>query len=156
MSSPLPTNSPSSPPSAGGKRFRSCWVVGCVAPLWLFTALVFAFMLKGSYGAVLVRWDQPPGVNYKSNDPYTVYVVDESSWWNVFHRKKWGSVRVVKKSLDEQNGYGHYTEYEFHNYHGEDDYFARCSTEWTPEGITISEPTGHTLFVPKKAFIGGR
>jgi hypothetical protein len=53
-------------------------------------------------------------------------------------------------------GYGHWTEYEFHNYHNEPDYFTRCAVDWTADGVTLTEPTGHRLFVPKNAFIGGR
>ncbi|QJW96141.1 hypothetical protein FTUN_3697 [Frigoriglobus tundricola] len=52
--------------------------------------------------------------------------------------------------------YGHWTEYEFHNYHNEPDYFLRCVVTWAPDGVTLTEPTGHKLFIPKNAFIGGR
>ena len=123
---------------------------------WLFTAVAFALALTHPADAVCARWDQPNTVNYQSRDPYVLYLKENSSWWNVFNRHRHCRVGVVSHVQSEPLLYGHWTEYEFHNYGNEPDYFTRCTVSWEPEGVTITEPTRHKLFIPKKAFIGGR
>ena len=74
----------------------------------------------------------------------------------MFNRNRYCHVGVISHHQHEPLLYGHWTEYEFHNYSNDSDYFTRCVVTWEPEGVTITEPTGHKLFIPKKAFIGGR
>jgi hypothetical protein len=31
-----------------------------------------------------------------------------------------------------------------------------CTVTWAPEGVTLAEPDGHRLFVPARAYLGGR
>ena len=107
-------------------------------------------------GSLLAKWEQPPNVKYGSHEPYVLYVRENSSWWNVMSRYQHCSVGVVSHVHSEDMLYGHWTEYEFHNYHNEPDYFTRCVVNWEPEGVTIAEPSGHKLFIPKNSFIGGR
>lgn len=84
-----------------------------------------------------------------------LYIKDISPWWKVLDRNRHCRVGVVA-ALHGDFLYGHWTEYEFHNYGNEPNYFARCAVAWTANGVTVTEPTGHTLFIPKNAFIGGR
>ncbi len=160
MSSPQPTSAPSSRPSAAGEdrpAFRSrlrCCAVPVFGVAWLVTAVVFALVLTRPANTARARWDQPNTVSYQSNDPYVLCVKENSSWWNEFNRCR--HCRVEVTSHHNVDIYGHATEYEFHNYQNEPDYFTRCTVIWEPEGVTIAEPTGHKLFIPKKAFIGGR
>lgn len=126
-----------------------------IAVVWTVTSIVFAFALTRPANITLARWDQPNGVNYQSRDPYTLYVKESSSWWNVFNRNRYSSVGVVSHVHTELH-YGHWTEYEFHNYGNEPDHFERCVVTWDADGVTVTEPTGHRLFIPKNAFIGGR
>jgi len=37
-----------------------------------------------------------------------------------------------------------------------DDHIRKSSVEWTEDGLTFKEITGHRLFIPKQMFIGGR
>ena len=106
-------------------------------------------------GRTCARWEQPNNVKYESYDPYLVYVVDDSSWWNEPNRFRHCRIGVVSHVHGDLL-YGHWTEYEFHNHRNDPNYFARCTAVWEPEGVTIVEPTGHKLFIPKDAFIGGR
>lgn len=93
--------------------------------------------------------------DYKDFGPYTLHVVDRSLWWKFWERHQVCEIRIVRGG-DDADGYGHYTLYEFHNYHSASDYFARCTCDWEPHGVTLTEPTGHKLFIPAKAFTGGR
>jgi len=120
-------------------------------------SLVFAVLLQWpASNRIRARWEQPNTVDYQSNQPYILYVEDNSSWWNEANRCRHCRVGVVSHVHTEDMLYGHWTEYEFHNYHNEPDYFTRCTITWEVEGVTITEPTDHKLFIPKKAFIGGR
>lgn len=134
------------------KRIHSSLIMGFVAVLF---AVPLLLVLQWPVGTVVGHWDQPPHIKYGSFEPYTVYVIDESSWWNIANRKRFSRVGICS-SVHGGPDYGHYTDYTFHNYSSEDDYFTQCSAEWTPEGVAILEPTGHKLFIPKSAFIGGR
>ena len=160
MSSPPGTRSPLSLPLAAAEPDRRrTWRVaaGCgVGGGLVLAAVALAFVLHIPVDTTCARWDQPAGVKYGSFEPYVVYVKDRSSWWNVFARRRYCRVGVMSHHQEEPLLYGHWVEYEFNTDRGEAAYFARCRVEWTPDGVRITEPTGHELFVPKKAFIGGR
>lgn len=93
--------------------------------------------------------------DYKDFGSYTLHVVDRSLWWKFWERNRVCEIRIVRGN-DDPDSYGHYTGYEFHNYDSAPDYFVRCTCDWEPHGVTLSEPTGHKLFIPAKAFTGGR
>lgn len=126
-----------------------------IALVWLITSAAFAVALTRPTNITLAHWDQPNGVNYQSNDPYALYVEENSPWWNVFKRNRYCRVGVVSH-VHTKLLYGHWTEYEFHNYWNEPDYFTKCVVAWEADGVTVTEPTGHRLFIPKNSFIGGR
>ena len=53
--------------------------------------------------------------------------------------------------------YGHFIEFSFTN--GLDDtdtHIKKSVVEWSDAGVTFKEASGHTLFIPKEIFIGGR
>ena len=89
-------------------------------------------------------------MDYQSYDPYFVAVYEVSPLLALYPRYE---VFVAKSATPT---YGHLTEYGFHNEVKEPDYIARCVVDWSPEGIAVTEPSGHRLLIPKKAFIGGR
>jgi len=89
---------------------------------------------------VIFRSLQPKNIDYHSYDPYQVIVRVAQS----------GKLRVfVTKQGD--SGYGHSV-----------DINICCgeiqveSANWKPDGLIIAFSSGHRLFVPKAAFIGGR
>jgi hypothetical protein len=111
-------------------------------------------------GRVIHRWDQPAGINFGSFDPYTVYVLEGSRQWHVLKDGTTGRRYqvLIARSEPEAPGYGHGFEYEFNVLDSDtiEGHLRKTEAEWTPAGITLTEPTGHKLFVPKDAFIGGR
>lgn len=149
MSSALPTNSPSSPPSAAGNVRR---LVRRVVRWGLIAAAVMVVLALSfvRWPGKIHQWDQPAGIHYGSFDPYFVAVYEVSPVLAPWPRYE---VFVSKPTSPD---YGHLTEYGFHNAAWESDYFDRCTVDWTPDGITLTEPSGHRLFIPKKSFIGGR
>jgi hypothetical protein len=91
-------------------------------------------------------------VDYGSFDPYTLTVYETSPLLSPWSRYEvW-----VCKSADRT--YGHATDYGLHISSGRTrvQHIEACTADWTPEGVTLTEPTGHRLFIPKSAFIGGR
>ena len=36
------------------------------------------------------------------------------------------------------------------------EYLDVCKVQWSLEGVTLREPSGHTLLIPRDSFIGGR
>jgi len=103
---------------------------------------------------IVAEWKEPDTVKYPSGDPYVIYVMDRSSVWDESKRYRYCTIGIVPQKNKDLSGA--WTEYEFHNYNNDPTYFSRCIVSWEAEGITITEPTGHKLFIPKNAFIEGR
>jgi hypothetical protein len=96
------------------------------------------------------NWVQPDEIDYGSFGPYSLTVWEVSPLLAPWPRYE---VWVTRRG---DPYYGHATGYEFHNSTGDEDYFDRCVVDWTPDGVAITEPSGHRLFIPKSAFVGGR
>src|SRR5262245_19397122 len=133
MSLALPTNSPSSLPSAAGsgRRLVRRLAVGCLKLTAVTVLLALCFL---RWPSKIHQWDQPPGVNYQSYDPYFVAVYEVSPLLAAYPQYE---VFVAKPASPD---YGHLVEYGFHNSPNEPDYFSRYVVDWSPEGITITEP----------------
>lgn len=80
-----------------------------------------------------------------------IYVKDRSSLWTGSGRNRQCAVGVVAESSPDLRGA--WTDYEFHNDANDPGYFKTCTVDWSAEGVTITEPTGYRLFLPKKAFV---
>lgn len=57
--------------------------------------------------------------------------------------------------------YGHYLDYSFTPANSDalgdiEKDIARCQVEWTDPGVTLTAPSGHVLFVPRKWYEAGR
>ena len=56
-----------------------------------------------------------------------------------------------------QPSYGHYLDYSFNaEIVGIEAHLAQTAVRWLPDGVTLAEPDGHTLFIPKAAFMSLR
>lgn len=58
-------------------------------------------------------------------------------------------------------GYGHVASFDLHPAMvdpalGVEAYAKRVSVTWSDAGVTLEEPSGHRLFIPTKAYAGGR
>jgi hypothetical protein len=104
---------------------------------------------------VIKQWCQPKEIDYQSFDPYCLSVVEGSREWSNLEFPRRHYLFIGRGTA--APGYGHYLDYTFHpGYEDVDAHVARSSVEWSPEGVTFIEATGHRLFIPKAMFIGGR
>jgi hypothetical protein len=104
---------------------------------------------------VLKQWPQPTDIDYGSFDPYTVSLVEGAIRWRDLSLRRDHFLFIGRGS--DAPGYGHYLSHTVHNgYEDITDYIDRSSVEWTAEGISYIEPSGHRVFVPKAMFTGGR
>lgn len=56
-----------------------------------------------------------------------------------------------------QPSYGHRLDYRFNAEVVDiETYLAQTVVRWTPEGVSLTEPSGHALFIPKTAFLNAR
>jgi len=112
-------------------------------------------LMNSPSNRVIKQWHQPKELDYKSFDPYTLSVVEGAIDWNNLDLR--GRHYLFIGRGTDAPSYGHYHDYTFHA--GIDDidaYIGRSTVEWTAEGLTFVEATGHRLFFPKSMFVGGR
>ena len=56
-----------------------------------------------------------------------------------------------------QPSYGHRLDYRFNAEVVDiETHLAQTVVRWTPEGVSLTEPSGHALFIPKTAFLNAR
>jgi hypothetical protein len=124
----------------------------------LVLALVLNFALHRRSNRVIAEWKQVQSVQYKSFDPYYLSVVEGNVDWSFFLP---GWERHYFIFVGRGSGtpeYGHYVEFSFHPAFGEnlDIYVKSSKVEWSETGVTLNEPSGYILFIPKEMYIGGR
>ena len=113
------------------------------------------WLLNSKSNRVISQWHQPQEVDYKSFDPYSFSVIEGAIDWKdlSFPRRH---CLFIGRGTDAPS-YGHYFDYTFHPGSEDiDEYIGRSSVEWSANGLTFIEASGHRLFVPKAMFIGGR
>lgn len=123
--------------------------------LTLFAGGIFVHDVRPT-DRVLWQDCQPDDLTYDGAGPYCLSVVEGGLNWQFLPlaRVRHHFVFVGRGTIV---SYGHYTDYSIH--HGVElmaDYVQTLTTEWTPEGVTLVETTGHRLFMPADAFTGGR
>lgn len=132
-------------------------------PLAVLLALMFTMLgacldqwfMNSRSDRVIKQWHQPGEVDYQSYDPYSLSVIEGAREWNFFSFSRRHYLFIGRGT--NAPSYGHYLDYTFHPGSEEiDAHIGRSSVEWTQEGLTFVEETGHRLFVPKDMYIGGR
>jgi hypothetical protein len=127
--------------------------------LWSATAacvgLGLTFYALAPSNRVIAQWKQPTTVNYNSFDPYSLSVIELHT--NYFSLPWEHAHSVFIGRGNEAPGYGHSTDFTFHSA-GErvDNYIRLSRVVWSNAGVTLTEPSGNQLFIPKSAFVGGR
>lgn len=95
-------------------------------------------------------------VDYKSSGPYYFHIVEDNlDFGHIPFTLPRNYFLYVGKDQNEIR-HGHVKNYSFEYHNDIDQYLEKCSVEWTPEGVTFTEPGGHVFFMPKDSFIGGR
>jgi hypothetical protein len=120
--------------------------LSCAGAVWLNT----------SPDTVLLELRQPPTPDYQSFGPYSVYVLEGPREWATLEWPRRHRLFVGRSGLGTPD-YGRWLDYSFHT-GGTDvnEHIQKSTAEWTPEGVTFVEATGHRLFIPKEMFVGGR
>ncbi len=120
-------------------------ITAIVLVVSLFT-VVFLNLIGVSWGKTeIVKSCQPAEIDYKSFGPYCLSVFKE--------RQVSGTKRYIWVSGQSGTGYGHKVDYPNKNVSEQDLRGAKIT--WTDSGVEL-EIGSNTIFIPKKAFIGGR
>jgi hypothetical protein len=116
--------------------------------------LTVLYLNGSSSDQVIAEWKQPASANYGSFDPYTLYVVEVGKRRSFFLERSTHEVRVVHGG--DPNTYGHAVEISLDLGRFDAEFIRKAKASWTAAGVELEVPTGHRLFVPRAAFIGGR
>ncbi len=119
--------------------------------------LILTYLLHRPFNRIMAQWPQPSAIKYDAFDPYYFSVVESDLDWR-YLPLTWQRHYYLYVGHDSgAPEYGHFIEFSFHP--GGDDVAAhlrKSSVEWSAEGVTFNEASGHRLFIPKQMFIGGR
>ena len=121
------------------------------------SALLVVFLLHRPSNRVIAQWQQSGTINYQSFDPYFLSVVERDKDYSSFpfHVERNYFIYVGRGSG--QPSYGHVIKFSFHpSDQSIEEHIKKSVVEWSKEGVTFKELSGHVLFIPKKMFIGGR
>lgn len=122
----------------------------------IILALIVTHFLHRPSNRILARWKQPDVVNYKSYDPYYLSVLERDVNWTSFPLN-WERHYKIYVGASETPAHGHFIEFSFHpGYDDLEAHLKKSTVEWSNAGVTFKEASGHTLFIPKEMFIGGR
>lgn len=140
------------------KNNRWILVLGGLALGIMLTLFAGAIVVNDLRPTERVLWQscQPDDLIYDDFGPYCLSVVEGALNWEFLPLAR---VRhhFVFVGRGTEVSYGHYTDYSPHK--GVElmaDYVRGLAVEWTAEGVTLSEPSGHRLFIPAEGFTGGR
>ena len=116
-------------------------------------AIISTTLLNRPSDRVIWQSCQPESVKYDFYH-YCLYVGKGSLDWSRFPYTLGQRYYLVIGSTPT---YGHYKEYSFTSgLEDIDTYIKKSELEWTAEGLTFKEKSGHRLFFPKEWFVGGR
>lgn len=120
-----------------------------------FTALFFIWMQRPTF-LVLKSWKQSAAISYSSFDPYFLNIVEDNiDLGHIPFTAQRNYFIYVGKESDAVT-YGHIKNYSFEYNTDIQSYLNDCKVNWSQDGVTLKEPGGHKVFIPKKSFIGGR
>jgi hypothetical protein len=128
-----------------------------VATASFVLALIFIYLLHRPSNRIVSQWQQPSSISYHSFDPYYLTIVESDIDWQQFPFN-WQHRHYIYVGHDSRlPRYGHYLEFSFHpGYEDLETHLKKSDVEWSADGVTFKEASGHRLFIPKAMFIGGR
>ncbi len=120
----------------------------------LLLAVILCVLLTRPSDRVIWQSCQPEPVKYDSFNGYCLYVRESNLDWSRFpytlHRRYYLVIGHVPS-------YGHYKEYSFSSVLEDIEiYIKKSELDWSEQGLTFKEKSGHHLFFPKESFLGGR
>lgn len=132
--------------------------------MWLATSLamslVFLFAMHRPSLAVVFQWRQPPELTYDGQGPYFMSVVKDDIDWSGFPLRLGRNYFIYVGRDAGTPSYGHMIKFSFHPAATDPDdlqaFLRAADVQWSAEGVRLTLASGHSLFVPKKMFIGGR
>lgn len=118
----------------------------------LFTGLLLIIIIFQLMGftisdRVIMETSQGDYIKYNSNDPYTLSIIKQS--------QPLSSRYIILISGKMDKSYGHVINY-LDTSTDSDENIKRTRVIWNNEGIEMTFPMGHKLYIPKERFIGGR
>ncbi len=147
-------NNPPSPDQTISKRSRRWRNLG-------FAVLVFCVFQCGScsgnlingmsHGQVLLHSNQPSNIHYRSFDPYELRIQEGPAKYDsifLLSDDRYLIIDIARKS----SNFAYFHRVTFDALGSREP----SSVVWSQEGISLSYPKGHKLFIPKGSFIGGR
>lgn len=118
------------------------------------SSLIATVVLSRPSNRVLLELRQP---ETSANDArFSIYVLEGARDWATLGFPRRHRL-LLTHAADPAPSYGHVLDYSFHaSFEDEAAHIARSSAEWSEEGATFVESTGHRLFVPKAMYARGR
>jgi hypothetical protein len=131
----------------------SCRTVVRVLALSIVFAVIALFVLTRPSERVLMHWTAPSG------EAVLLYEGERDYGTLPFGSERRHYVYVGRDSVP--SGYGHRVSFDLHPELGEpsltlDAYSKRVRATFSDAGLEIEEPSGHRLFIPRRAYAGGR
>ena len=118
----------------------------------LFTGFLILIVLTQLMGftwknSVIMESCQGDYIKYNSFDPYCLRIIKQS--------QPLSSTYIMMVSRKEDKEYGHVLNYIDPSPLSEEE-IVKTRVIWSNEGIEVTFPAGHKLYIPKDTFIGGR
>ena len=132
----------------------------CRIALVLIAALILAVLLNRPSLKVVAQWQQPKDIIYHSFDPYYLSVVEDNLDWSHVPFVLPRNYFIYVGTDSGKPIHGHVIKYSFHpsmdDLYDEPAHIKKSTVDWSADGVTFNEASGHKLFIPKQMFIGGR
>ncbi len=130
------------------KTFKIVFALGA----GLFTGIMILLVIFQMMGfvwknTVVMESCQGDYIKYNSYDPYCAYIIKQN--------QPLSSQYIILISRKGDKEYGHVVNYIDPTETSEEN-IKKTRVIWSNEGIEITFPAGHKLYVPKDKFIGGR
>ena len=121
-------------------------LLGLSLLLLLYTPLIL-FLSDGSGDKLLFESAQPEQIDYQSFGPYRLIIEEGAIKWRTSGWPRGKTLRVYGQNSPG----GHMLDLEIA---GVD--MSQAQANWTPDGVELMFNTGHSIKIPKNAFISGR
>lgn len=124
------------------------WVGSVLITSFLGSAIALFGLTRPSL-KVVKTWKDPSVSMY-----LTVYESDTD--WRGFPLNVQPRYAVYVGRESSTPSYGHYVDLTFYGSLESTDSIRQSKVEWSDQGVTLRQPSGHLLFIPKAMYEGGR